>query len=291
MGTIYGVIHAVGPDHLATLMALSTLLQPMEALSAGASWGLGHSAGMALIAALLFSLQGMVHNKHMVHTMEHYGNYVIGASMIICALYFICAERSFVERKEDGSYIARPCACHSSGDHSSGHSSGHSKVGKRGCKFKGMPDDPFLLAKDPSETDALLPPSERLVQAAGSASEVSPNDGYNSIKGGLLGVLQGLCCPMGAVSVSFLTTLPRASILCFLAFFVAVSCLGTALLALGWSQLTRAGIGATLSPHIVYRSSCAFTLLLGVLWMVANYFDVLGFLDYTEHIHVGQLHG
>jgi len=37
MGLMCGLLHAVGPDHLATLVTFSTLMEPMQAARVGAA--------------------------------------------------------------------------------------------------------------------------------------------------------------------------------------------------------------------------------------------------------------
>lgn len=87
---------------------------------------------------------------------------------------------------------------------------------------------------------------------------------------------------MGLVGLSFLANQHMSSIIMFTFVFVIFSVLGTGSIALGWALFTRAGFGASLSPKTVFRVSCIFTLSLGVLWIVCNYFDVLHMIDYTE---------
>merc|ERR1719464_2482638 len=45
---------------------------------------------------------------------EHYGNYFIGASMVLCALYFMAREGAFLKEDADGTLVPVPCACHGS---------------------------------------------------------------------------------------------------------------------------------------------------------------------------------
>ena len=63
MGLLCGSLHALGPDHLATLVTFSTplgvltlkeapfarLMPPIAAAKVGASWGIGHCFGVVVV--------------------------------------------------------------------------------------------------------------------------------------------------------------------------------------------------------------------------------------------------
>merc|ERR550532_2381514 len=91
-------------------MTLSTVTSSTRAFKVGACWGLGHSIGMTLVAVLFVVLHRVVHLS--VDAWEYYGNYCVGGSMIICALYFIVREPMLLKKQADGTYTAQPCACH-----------------------------------------------------------------------------------------------------------------------------------------------------------------------------------
>jgi len=290
-GILCGCIHVVGPDHLGTLMTLSTLLQPFRAFKVGAAWGLGHSTGMVLVSALFLSVHGLLHNKIIVQDWEHYGNYVIGISMVLCGLYFMYSEKSFLEEQPDGTFKTKSCSCRS---RSCSYNNGkilrksrgiaQPRLGRKGAKFISAPVED--IEAEASENQPLLEEADDESEAEEVGKTVMPLRPSRGVdlKGLLLGVLQGLCCPMGLVGMTFLVNLHMSGILAFLAMFILVSVLGTGLVAAFWAYFSSLGFGQ-ISPKTVYHASCGFTLMLGAVWIIANYCGLLELLDYTEGVH------
>jgi len=113
----------------------------------------------------------------------------------------------------------------------------------------------------------------------------SKTDGskHFDFKGASLGTLQGLCCPMGAMGIAFLASLPPVGIAVFTVIFFLVSVVGTGAVSSLWLRFaSRTADSNAISSRTLYRLSCAFTVVLGVAWIVANYFDVLDKLNYAE---------
>jgi len=281
MALVYSFLHILGPDHLGTLMTLSTVMSRERAFHVGAAWGLGHSFGMALIAGILLSVHKLVSID--VQRWEHYGNYLIGLSMVACALYFIWRESTFLVQRTDGTYVQRACACH--GGNSSDSSSKGSGKGKFCQAFnKGSHSGHSSEAGSEEETQPLVANPEEGVRQSEDAAQCATQHVERNLRSAVLGIFQGLCCPMGLVGISFLAQLSSAGIICFLVVFILVSAFGTASVASGWAYLTSNGIGVSTSPKLVYRTSCCFTLVLGWTWIIGNYIGFLGKLDYTEGI-------
>jgi len=290
MGLVYSILHVLGPDHLGTLMTLSTVMNRQRAFHVGALWGLGHSFGMALIAGILLSLHKLVHID--VQRWEHYGDYLIGLSMVGCALYFITHESKFLEQRSDGTYISVPCACHGGGSKKLNVRRHRDKGGPVKGKFceafmtgkqeleEGNEDETMPLVDGPEQLQGSICPPVR--PAVCGTEDHCSTDVERNMRSAVLGVFQGLCCPMGLVGLSFLAQLPSKGIIGFLVVFIFMSAFGTASLAAGWANLTSNGIGVSISPQVVYRSSCVFTLVLGLTWVTANFCGFLGKLDYTE---------
>jgi len=291
MGIVYGLIHIISPDHLGTLMTLSSVTSPGRAFRVGAAWGLGHSFGMVFIAFVFLGLRSLVTVD--MHKWEHYGNYFIGASMIAIALYFILSESSFLKEEADGSVTAKGCACHGSPDaevpperhfaHSSRGHYGASSDEALACQPCCPPGDDCCKES---------PAGSKLFGALADREAPGPKQTWwqrawaeRDLKGALLGVCQGMCCPLGMLGVGFLAGLDAGGVVAFLIVFIGVATFGTAVVAVVWAALTAYGLGAKVSSSAVYRGSCACTLALGLAWIVANFFGILGALDYTERLH------
>lgn len=291
MGLIYGLIHVVGPDHLGTLMTLSAATTPQRAFKVGAAWGLGHSFGLVFVAGAIMTLHHFVQVD--VETWEHYGDYVIGLSMVLCAAYFMCRESAFLVQQKDGTFVPQPCACHASTPTT--HSRRRNRKDRRGddgsssdrsdskkhsfCSSYNHSDSCSSAEEGCCESIPLVPREPQEV------FEESSQQWNRDAKGAAIGMLQGFCCPLGMVGMTFLATLSAVGAVTFLFTFLIISAFGTASLAAAWACLTSRGIGTTVSPRAVYRTSCCFTMCLGILWIVANYCGFLDKLNYAEHIH------
>mmetsp|Transcript_84221 Transcript_84221/g.212361 ORF Transcript_84221/g.212361 Transcript_84221/m.212361 type:complete len:397 (+) Transcript_84221:57-1247(+) len=136
----------------------------------------------------------------------------------------------------------------------------------------------------PAKADVELGTPQRRLLAAEGGNQ-STNFSGASLTSAMIGILQGLCCPMGMVGVAFLTTLPAHGIALFLITFLLVSALGTGLVASGWAILMRTQALSGFSTKVLYRASCGFTFTLGATWIIANYIGVLDKLNYAEHGH------
>jgi hypothetical protein len=195
---------------------------------------------------------------------EHYGDYAIGISMIVCALYFILRESKYLAEQADGTHVLQGCACHSQRKQLPVFHPQRASLESHGTRFCAS----FTCKADAGQAkpqQPATPASEKLHSGAGA----------------VLGLFQGMCCPMGLMGVSFLASLPLAGIFCFLAAFVVFSSLGTGAIAMGWAYAAGGGF-AGVSQKALYRASCSFTMALGVLWLVATYGRFIQKLDYTE---------
>jgi hypothetical protein len=82
-GLIAGAIHVfTGPDHLAALAPLS-LQARRRAWSVGMRWGLGHSAGVLVVAAVAFAFRSAVH----LERLGGWGERLVGATLIVLGLW------------------------------------------------------------------------------------------------------------------------------------------------------------------------------------------------------------
>jgi len=84
-GLIAGLIHVfTGPDHLAALAPLS-LRARRRAWRVGLRWGLGHSAGVLVVAAVAFAFRSAVP----LERWEGWGERLVGATLIVLGLWGI----------------------------------------------------------------------------------------------------------------------------------------------------------------------------------------------------------
>jgi len=82
-GLLAGLLHVfTGPDHLAALAPLS-LQARRRAWAVGLRWGVGHSSGVLVVAALAFGLRQAVALDHL----SGWGERLAGASMIVLGLW------------------------------------------------------------------------------------------------------------------------------------------------------------------------------------------------------------
>src|SRR5947208_640983 len=82
-GLLAGLLHVfAGPDHLAALAPLS-LQARRRAWIVGLRWGIGHSSGVLLVAAVAFGLRRVVH----LEAISGWGERLVGATMIVLGLW------------------------------------------------------------------------------------------------------------------------------------------------------------------------------------------------------------
>jgi len=277
-GLCLGLLDVIAPDHLGTIMTLSSATTKGNAFAAGVACGLGHSFGLVFVATVFLSFRSAV--TFNVEAWEYYGNYLVGASMILCALYFIMREATFIVQNKDGTYTAKPCSCHSAQP--------ITPMPALAC----LPCDAQLPARA-AWTGKLTP---ILSNRAGGGKEHAPEQASRpcagegrDVRGALIGLLQGACCPQAMVGLSFLAAQPVLCVVFFLVSFVAVSALGTASVAVVWAWVTSSGVCGGVSPKFAYRMSCCFTLALGILWVTANYWHILEKFNYSEAAEQAQL--
>eukprot|EP00933_Yihiella_yeosuensis_P074741 TRINITY_DN8377_c0_g2_i1.p1 TRINITY_DN8377_c0_g2~~TRINITY_DN8377_c0_g2_i1.p1 ORF type:complete len:328 (-),score=35.43 TRINITY_DN8377_c0_g2_i1:166-1149(-) len=294
MGTICGLMHAIGPDHLATLVTFSTLMEPLAAAKVGAAWGAGHCVGLIFVGTLLLAFSRVLPQSGVDHW-EYYGDYVVGLSMVIVALYFLWKEADYIETTASGEVVARPCGCsgcpppvqrkrrgrpkvrfctsgHEDCDGEHDSSDSHSHEDKDAC----------VVDEEARETTPLnASPKKGLARPSVERSWFDTVS--KSTKGAAVGLVQGLCCPMGFVSMTYLAGQGQLGIVIFLVIFISVSVLGTATVAALWAYLTTTRMASDVSPRLLYRGSCVMALCFGIAWMTANYFQVLDKINYAEH--------
>lgn len=274
----------IGPDHLGTLMALSTLTSGISALKVGVMWGFGHSLGMVLIVPPFMLLRHVgTQTGHLtVDQWEYWGDYFIGGSLVMVAIYFYINESSYLERKSDGTYHAKSCSCHTFKGTEYGldenSQSGQEDAACEPC----VPEFPTKPLG--SEVTPLL--AQEREAGSNGGSRWSPDT--RDWRSGMLGIFQGLCCPMGLMGMSFMGKMSGNSVpslVLFIGIFMCASALGSGIITSGWGLLSSHGFGNCISPLVVYRVANGFTFALGVVWITANASGVLHYVNYLEGLH------
>lgn len=158
------------------------------------------------------------------------------------------------------------------------------------------PDEGLPLTPQPSAERYTLPsPFEDKGEAEATitiSTDMPSEDKYEvrssigaNMTSALIGIFQGLCCPVGMVGMALMANLQASEIALFIVTFLLVSVTGTGIVSCGWSFCMRTSMLPASSTRMLYRGSCCFTFVLGVAWIVANYFDLLDKLNYAEHSH------
>lgn len=296
-GLIYGLISTIGPDHLGTLITLSAATGPLRAFRVGGAWGLGHGVGMVAVAAIFLSVHGVVHVP--VEKWEYYGNYLIGASLVLCAMYFMIEESKFVKQRPDGTFVALPGCCNGSCASAMQQPQRQLKQDKRGnksskfCATFGCVEsgETMPLLQPPAPPSPCVPPpppdpsiEQTSTELALQSQKTLPDMNW---QGAVLGIFQGVCCPVGIVGLSFMVNLAPGELVCFITVFLLTSAFGTASVSMLWAYFINGSDDANgcLPARTMYRASCGLTLVLGIVWIVGNYLGFLDRLDYAEQIH------
>lgn len=335
-GLLLGLL-LIGPDHLGTLMALSTLTSGLDSFKVGFAWGFGHSMGMIIVCPVFLLLRHLSTQNFglSMHDWEYFGDHVIGISMVLIGVYFLYNESSYLELQKDGTYKAKACSCCVEDQEASAEDAvdageaelspkfiKDAELSAKFCKSYGVGrlsqcTGLYGRGKDssrspsrrnregnsrsPSRQEEMVEETPLLQsQAVNSSGERIRRFAHGftswfsqrSCESGLLGAMQGLCCPMGLAGLGFLgrmtmtssgqTTTSGLLVILFVFVFVLSSALGSGVITLGWGLLTS-NSESCVSSRTMFRASCAATCGLGVLWIVANFLGVLDKINFTDH--------
>lgn len=314
----------VGPDHIGTLIALSAVLRGREAFRVGALWGLGHSASTILVGPVAILLRAIFNVSE--KDWSYYGDFVVGLSMMLCGLYLLRYEDSYIAKQEDGTFVAIGCECHMSSN-----DGGITTDMARTTETMSLVHA-YTKGKHASRTEQSLSKLSSKLQSYGVArrdtapnasntfeesdldkAESGANDksycghpfghcgpswspsailGPRGLQGLALGAFQGVCCPMGLVCATmmgrFESTADFVWLVVFVLAFAVSTSVSSGLLTLGWGQLTNAHSGSWINAQVMYRGSCLLTVVLGVAWVVCNEVGILSKLDYTDGTREGR---
>jgi len=284
LGILLGLF-LIGPDHLGTLMALSTLTSGFDSFRRGFYWGVGHSIGVVLLCPLFLALEYMTSNKVSRESWEYYGDIFIGTSMIAVAMYFLCNEDSYLQKREDGTYMAKGCGCHSLPPSLSASNDSTPETYIRSSPVPIPVDDADGADRKVKKCN---PCSPGVGKQTTSSEDLSWTLLF--VRNSLLGVLQGLCCPLGMTAgTGFISRVTATSstpmLVAFVVEFAIASGVGAGMIALGWGVLTMTGSRSCISGRVLYLATCILLLLFGIVWLVAHSLGVLDHIDFGDKIH------
>lgn len=288
MGLVCGLLHAVGPDHLATLAAFSVSMTPWAAAKVGASWGIGHGVGIIAVGFLSLAVD-QIPGVHLSEKIESFGDYVIGLSMVLVAVYFLMNENQYLKTMEDGSVAVVGCKCCSL-PRAAQQVKKAAKLPqkKRFCEAFGGGEKAIDKAhpdvEDCQEVTENTPFLADDIPDVPASPATEHNTMHRDVKSGVVGLVQGMCCPMGLVQVSYLAGAGHGpkDVGIFIAMTLLVSIMGTSLFSAFWAGLTSSRMLGDVNPRMLFRASCAIAFSLGITWIVANFFQVLDKVNYAE---------
>jgi hypothetical protein len=267
-------------------MALSTLTSGLDSFQRGFYWGVGHSLGVVLLCPIFLTLEYITSSKVSRETWEYYGDIFIGTSMVAVASYFICHEDVYLQKHEDGTYMAKGCGCHSG----SAPPCATNDSKSASCETQSIPE-PFLecptIDEDGCNTCSLEDSTKQMKpELEGDDSTWTLHFARNSV----LGFFQGLCCPVGmTVGTGFISrvtaTASAPMLVAFVLEFAFASGVGAGMIAIGWGILTRTGSQSCISGRVLYIATCTMLLLFGIAWLVAHSLGVLDRIDFEDRIH------
>jgi len=287
---LFGTV--LSPDHVCTIMSLTADTDEGSAFRVGGSWGLAHSLGTVLVCGLLQGVRssGQVN----LELWEHYGDYLVGCSLILCGLYFAARESAYLVQQADGSVLAQPCACPAHlftgaperasliGRGSQQRQSQKSKP-KMGCRSAFQAGASQRHSQTPTAAAAAAPAEgggqlQESTPLMGSTPAVAPQRVVGSA---MLGFVQGLCCPAVLVSLNLYSAYvyTAQATAAFLVAYACVSCIATAVLAYGWTRFAKSQLRTALSDQTVYRACWGMTILLGLVWIVACHLHAVDMLE------------
>lgn len=253
LGLILGFV-LVGPDHLGSLMAFSSVTTTLDSFKVGFSWGLSHSVGMILICPIFYLIKEVAaeHNIPM-NSCEYYGDYFIGVSMILLAVYFKMYESRYLGKQAEPSYCVKDDGrfCEA-----------YAEAARQKCQ----------------KQQARQKASEEIIgdtqEDAPAFHLCCPNLAtIGELQRTVLGTLRDV---QGVVFLGHMSmTTSPSKLISFAAVLVLSSAFVSGSIAFGWGLVGK----ALFSPRTLYRASCFATLALGISWIVAN---TAGALDSIE---------
>eukprot|EP00928_Gymnodinium_smaydae_P070577 TRINITY_DN54385_c0_g1_i1.p1 TRINITY_DN54385_c0_g1~~TRINITY_DN54385_c0_g1_i1.p1 ORF type:complete len:308 (-),score=29.33 TRINITY_DN54385_c0_g1_i1:122-997(-) len=249
-GVVAGCLHVIlGPDHLTTIITLSAC-QGAQAFWFGLRWAMGHLVGMLFIG--LFALIAAAHGGQAVlDAWEHVADYLVGCILIFFGGYFLMYSGVYF----DSEWRPRKASCEC-----------HVNILGTDAVEKGQhisTESEPLLGKVHSHKRA------RHTHFGGHGHGKDSLDFMRRCGSSVVGFLQGIACPTGAVGLLFLKKYSGNSLqtCTFVSVFFIVATLAMGLMALTFGVLTKHCVSSGELARAIYCFSCGASLALGVMWI------------------------
>lgn len=293
LGWLMGALIPTEPDHLCSLMALSAgTSEPWVAFLTGVKWGIGHSVGMMLFCAIFLPLQSLIQ----IDIWEYWGNYFAGSLLIGIGAYFILNTSKYLEERGDGDWVPKQDACSCCGPpafdihshiHNHNHGHIHGSDGSHGSHggHGGHGNGHGCCEPDPEAEHAPLLPKDEEINSEGTKS---PLRKWYDLRGVLIGLLQGLCCPSCIAGLAFVGQMgvqhPNlVDVTVFFAVCFVSILLSSGLISFGLVFLGRGANSVfAISTRTLYMGACSVSMVLGITWIVLNAVGRLEVIDYSS---------
>jgi hypothetical protein len=251
-----GIIHVVlGPDHLAAIMTVSAC-QGHSAVWHGFRWGVGHSIGLLVVAAILWAVD--VDASESKVSFAKYASYVSGAFMIGLGAFFI---RDILQNDKSGmgfSAVATSAEFEMS-----------TIVRTRDTGPDSAVDEEFRV--DEEQSDFLHRDDPK------KAEQVSLRQVLASLLAGIIGGIAGPGGALAIVPASYYSTKFEAIMYIVLFIISSTACMGA--IAYGYGRFTSTWVTNSLNRQQQETKlkliSAIISVIVGVVWILLTAFNGL----------------
>jgi hypothetical protein len=218
-------------------------------------------------------LAGLLQTEVNIDKWSRYGDFLAGAVMAALGLFLLIFEHKFLERRSDGDYDIKCC-------------NGHSVHGSD-CYVH----DHANHEHNPDECEVCTGVDDEHQPLLGTQTQIRRQKVLADFWGAAVGLMQGMCCPSCLLGVIFAGQFgegihPSFSRLAtFVLCLLLSSCISTSLVLCGLVHLGNlAGDKLEMNVKTVYRCCCAFTVSMGITWILLAYLDKVHILEVPDDV-------
>eukprot|EP01039_Chlorochromonas_danica_P008001 gene8001-8824_t len=288
-GATLGLVHVLaGPDHLSALAALSVGTS-YKAFLLGLRWGLGHSAGLLIVAVAFIILKGDIDLRRL----GRYCDSLVGLFMILLGCYGAVTalrlhrqklqkrETSSQWDEEEASLIDRSTTLpFSSSSSSKKHLIDETRRGGHHNRSSSLPAS---SSSSSSSSSSHVFTTDHIMEECPCAAWMDINDSQTQRWLSLaIGILHGIAGPGGILGVLPAVEMQNIRLsTTYLGSFILSSTLSMGLFAAIYGEATRRLSAAAAEVDLCLRvGSAALSVLVGAVWFVLS---VLGKLEDLFH--------